>query len=311
MFRSLFRRKSVSSPAPKETQGPKLPSFELTPRIREQIAFTMDRYLPQETFSLHGRQIPIEVSELFWDDLYHILCAHSGRRPQRHISYREAVFDIIRTADLDTVIQCIRETISWLENSNPYQLKNKYAVNADPAGYIPSLNECLEFNGIEWRFTGPYLTPSSTTDAEEAIIEPAFTLLIAEGFEGAVEEFSQGMLDYRSGDYKSAVLHALKASESTMQTICDRLGWHTEGNPQASVLLKTVVANGLLPFGQELAYKTFFDTLKQGLPPLRNKTAGHGQGSEPVRIPDHVAQYAMNLAGTNITFLVRCYQARK
>lgn len=46
------------------------------------------------------------------------------------------------------------------------------------------------------------------------------------------------------------------------------------------------------------------NTLETDLPVVRNKKAGHGQGSTVEDISDEVAEYALNLAATNIVLLV-------
>lgn len=52
-------------------------------------------------------------------------------------------------------------------------------------------------------------------------------------------------------------------------------------------------------------------TLETGLPVIRNKNAGHGQGSLVVNISDEFAEYALNLAATNIVLLVSIYRNTK
>lgn len=52
-------------------------------------------------------------------------------------------------------------------------------------------------------------------------------------------------------------------------------------------------------------------TLETGLPVVRNKTSGHGQGSAVTPIPDEFAEYELNLAATNIAMLVGIYRGEK
>lgn len=52
-------------------------------------------------------------------------------------------------------------------------------------------------------------------------------------------------------------------------------------------------------------------TLEMGLPVVRNKNAGHGQGSVIINTPDEFAKYALNLAATNIVLLVKIYCNKK
>lgn len=52
-------------------------------------------------------------------------------------------------------------------------------------------------------------------------------------------------------------------------------------------------------------------TLETGLPVVRNKTSGHGQGSAVIPISDEFAEYALNLAATNIVLMVGIYKRGK
>jgi hypothetical protein len=46
----------------------------------------------------------------------------------------------------------------------------------------------------------------------------------------------------------------------------------------------------------------------QGLPTIRNKQSGHGQGIDPIEVSQSYAELALNLAGTFIIFLITRYQ---
>lgn len=47
-----------------------------------------------------------------------------------------------------------------------------------------------------------------------------------------------------------------------------------------------------------------------GLPVVRNKTSGHGQGSTVTPISDEFVKYALNLAAINIVLLVGIYKLK-
>ena len=51
------------------------------------------------------------------------------------------------------------------------------------------------------------------------------------------------------------------------------------------------------------------NTLEAGLPTLRNKNSGHGQGIRAKNILEYFAGYALHLAATNIVFLVQAHEA--
>jgi hypothetical protein len=48
--------------------------------------------------------------------------------------------------------------------------------------------------------------------------------------------------------------------------------------------------------------------LQAGLPTIRNRESGHGDGKKIKEIDNSYAKFAINLAGSNIGFLVDLYQ---
>ena len=48
--------------------------------------------------------------------------------------------------------------------------------------------------------------------------------------------------------------------------------------------------------------------LETGVPTIRNKNSGHGQGSDIKDVPEYMASYMLHLTATNLLFLGRCEQ---
>jgi hypothetical protein len=58
--------------------------------------------------------------------------------------------------------------------------------------------------------------------------------------------------------------------------------------------------------------ESFYAAVLMALPTLRNKSFGaHGQGSAKIDVPRHVAALGLNLAASNIVFLVQRHQGQK
>jgi hypothetical protein len=108
-----------------------------------------------------------------------------------------------------------------------------------------------------------------------------------------------------------AMSEALKAFESTLKAICHENGWSYPGNATAKPLIKIVLDNGLVPCYMETHLAGLRTSLEAGLPTVRNKNSGHGQGLQTRQIPEHLAGYALHLAATNIVFLVEAHEALK
>ncbi len=143
----------------------------------------------------------------------------------------------------------------------------------------------------------------------QEVIKPALKLLYEEGFDGAEEEFRKAFEYRRKGDNKNAALGAGKSFESAMKTICDKKGYtYDKAKDTAKQLINILESNNFYPSYMSSYMANLRTTLETGLPVVRNKTSGHGQGSAVTPISDEFAEYALNLAATNIVLLVGIYK---
>jgi hypothetical protein len=142
------------------------------------------------------------------------------------------------------------------------------------------------------------------------VVKPAISLLNTAGFEGARQtSFSRPTSTTVRAEWEKLCRMALKAFESTMKAICDENGWSYPGNATAKPLIKIVLGNRLVPRYMETHLAGLRSTLEAGLPTVRNKNSGHGQGVFVKQVPDYFVGYALHLAATNIVFLVEAYEA--
>jgi len=139
------------------------------------------------------------------------------------------------------------------------------------------------------------------------IVEPAIAALGEAGFEGALQEFMNAHREYRHGNHKGAMNEALKAFESTMKAISTKMGWTFDPGSTATKLIALMVDRGLISASQESYFAGFRAALESGVPTLRNKQSGHGQGAAIVPVPDYIAAFALHLTASNIVFLMAAY----
>ena len=97
-----------------------------------------------------------------------------------------------------------------------------------------------------------------------------------------------------------------------MKTICEKFGWdcNHEGDT-AAILINTVLNNELIPRYLQSHLSGLKKVLASGVPTVRNKEAGHGQGSEPVNVPEYLAAYVLHLTASNIVLLGEAYKAKR
>ncbi|MEY2305828.1 STM4504/CBY_0614 family protein, partial [Bacillus tropicus] len=177
---------------------------------------------------------------------------------------------------------------------------------------IEELNYWFRDNNLGYEFTNGELIRIDQTHMHEEVVKPAITLLFEEDFEGPAEEFLNAHKAYRKGNYKNALVEALKSFESTMKTICDKKGYpYNKGSDSAKKLISVLFDNNLIPEYMRHHFSGLKTTLENGLPTVRNKQAGHGQGSESTKVEPYFVEYAINLAATNIVFLIKAYKESK
>jgi hypothetical protein len=176
---------------------------------------------------------------------------------------------------------------------------------------VEELNRRFEQHGIGYQFVGGKLIRKDSGYVHKEAVEPAFRLLHDEQFSGAADEFLRAHERFKEGRYKEAIAEALKAFESTMKTICDLRRWPYSDRDTARGLIKIMLDNELIPSSLQNQFTSLQGLLESGLPTVRNKTSGHGQGKTPVNVPEYFAAYALNLAAANILFLVAAYKSSK
>lgn len=182
-------------------------------------------------------------------------------------------------------------------------------VSIKAADAIEELNERFRRAGFGYRYDGGKIFRIDSELTHREITRPVLRLLAHPSFEGADEEFRAAHDHYKAGEFKDCAVDALNALESTMKVICDLKKWSYPQGARSTDLLKIMRREGLFPEFADQSFDQLVATLKSGLPTLRNETGGHGQGAEPVTVPEYVATYALNLSASKIRFLVEAFEA--
>lgn len=192
-----------------------------------------------------------------------------------------------------------------------YQDEYRSSMTVEQA--ITDVNDRFKQHSLDY-----YLDPESLTiraiDSEflhREVITPALALIRQSGFHGAESEFNKALEHHRHNRQEEAIADALKAFESTMKQICDERGWaHDPHKDTAKTLIGIMIENELVPKWVMEQFTHLRLVLASGTPTIRNKTAGHGTGGTPRRVPPYVAAYALHTAGANIVFLIEAHKHR-
>ena len=175
---------------------------------------------------------------------------------------------------------------------------------------INELNHRFREHAIGYQYAEGQIVEIKSQYLHSETVEPTIKLLQDAGFDGALQEFMIAHKHYRERDYKDAIVNASNAFESTMKTICDEREWAYSQSATSSKLIKILFDNNLVSSEMQSHFESLKNLLVSGVPTIRNKggQGGHGQGSQPVQVPDHVAAYALHLTASNIVFLVESHK---
>jgi hypothetical protein len=177
-----------------------------------------------------------------------------------------------------------------------------------PDDAIEELNHRFQEHSIGYYFANGQLTKQTDQYIHAHVVLPALLLLQDPLFKGAQEEFLKAHQHYLKQNYKESINEALKAFESTMKIICKAQQWNYNPNAPSKVLISTLFDQSLIPPMLDNQFAQLRLLLESGLPTVRNKRSGHGQGADPIVVPEYLAAYALHTAAANIVFIVNAYK---
>ncbi|MES2680234.1 MAG: hypothetical protein V4635_10130 [Bacteroidota bacterium] len=213
---------------------------------------------------------------------------------------------LLQTEDVEKVIDVVELTFKVIDRIiGPDQKYTQYcAVKMKPEDAIEELNQRFKEHGVGYQFDGGEIIRVDTTYTHAEIVKPILTLLWNKKFSGANEEYLKAHEHYRHGRNKECLTECLKSFESVMKVICKEKGWQYNETDTAKKLIQICFHNQLVPSFTQNQFTSLQNLLESGIPTIRNKLGGHGQGQIPQKVDDEMTRYGLNLAGTNILFLV-------
>jgi hypothetical protein len=256
----------------------------------------------------------------FWGLIFKIMIRELG---QFALSERNSkgppstqCIDYLMTAPTEQVLDLVEVMLVMvngpIRGMDPME-RQMYGIG-DPDDAINELNGRFREHGVGFELVGNKIIRIDSKLVHAEAVKPALALLHGAGkrFTGPLDEFMDAHQKYRRGENKDAIVAACKSFESTLKAICEARKWVFDPHKDtASTLLKIVFDNGLIPDWMQAQFGALRSVLETGVPTVRNKTSGHGQGATPTDVPPYLARYALNLAASNIVFLIEAHQAKK
>lgn len=251
---------------------------------------------------------------LRWQEIHDALAREHGRFSlgDRDLDPFTQCQQFIQAANVEGVLDIIEVSFGvLLAQPIPHYEYERLGIRQTPDDAVRELNRRFEEHRLGYRYDGGKIIKLDSQYLHEETVRPALTLLTDEQFTGALAEFMSGHEHYRHGRYKEAIVDSLKAFESTMKTILQRRRWPFDANASAQKLIQVVFEKELLPTYLTNHFTGLRTMLEGGVPTVRNKTSGHGQGPEEVKVPAYLAAYALHVCASNIVLLIEAHRARR
>lgn len=213
---------------------------------------------------------------------------------------------LLKNQEIEKIIDAIELAFKVIKEiiGGNYQYATQAGVKTRPQEAIDELNQRFKESSVGYQFEVGEIVRVDSAYIHSEIVKPTISLLWSPTFRGANEEYLKAHEHYRHGRNKECLTECLKALESTIKTICNEKNWAYNQTDTASKLIQVCFTNGLIPSFTQNQFSGLQNLLASGIPTIRNKTSGHGQGQTPKSVDDGITRYGLNLTGTNIILLI-------
>jgi hypothetical protein len=288
---------------------PDVYSYDLLPNpFRVQVVHIWREGFGRSTQEGYGVTCPVLNA---FREITEILCKELGvfslSDRTRDDAFTAVANYFLQCDDIERSLDVIELTFNYLKVMT-HGTSFGYTSKTTPDAAIQELNERFKQHGVGYCFE-PDLHKIVRIDsqfAHSAVVKPALSILAESRFRAANVEFGKAHEHYRESRYPECIADCLKAFESTMKVICATHKWSFNSGDTAKALIKICFEHDLIPNYLESQFASLRTVLESGLPTVRNKTSGHGQGESYQTIPSHLAAYALHLTASNIVFLAEC-----
>lgn len=219
--------------------------------------------------------------------------------------------DTSTTDEMLDLIDFICSMLNWFITTQTFTQYMLYETPNAIRCAFAELNNRFKQHNLGYEVTNGQLVRIDNQVIHAQYVKPALQLLCDKEFAGAEEEYRNAFEARRAGNNKDAILNAGKCFESVMKTICEKKYNIDAKNLAAKNLLDTLKDNCFFPEYMNNHLNNVIESLKSGAPTVRNKVAGHGQGSEITDAPDCLVDYVLGLVAVNSVLLVKLYKESK
>lgn len=261
-------------------------------------------HMIQEAFASEGKYFSGEAKETI-QDINNVLCREYGvfKLAGRHDeNFNELSNFILQTEDYEKVLDAIELVFRYIDKEirrNPHNY-NRW-LNVD--SLISELNNRFKESTIGYQYESGEIIRVDSEFIHSEAVKPVLSLLNTNKYSAVNEEFLTAHEHYRHSRYEESATECLKSLESLLKTICTNRNWSYESKDTVKRLINIVLNEGLVPSFMQTQLNMVQALLESGIPTIRNKLAGHGQGPNTRDMPEYVASYALHLTATTLLFL--------
>lgn len=223
----------------------------------------------------------------------------------------DAIFDyFLNCTNYEHCLDIIEISFHLIENhiaKDYWSYKQTTTSSQEPDDAINELNKRFKENGVGYEFNSGELIKIDSQFVHSEVVKPVLFLLKSNKmYSGANQEFLKAHEHYRHKRYKECLVESLKSLESLMKGICKQHKWDFKENDPAKKLINVCLDKKLVPEYLQNQFSSLRIVLESGVPTIRNKEGGHGQGAEVTTVPEHFASYTLHLTASNLLFLMQC-----
>jgi AbiJ N-terminal domain 4 len=292
----------------------------------DELSLTFRRQVVYIWVNATGDYRRIRLACHFWQTIHDLIARELGVfKLSPNILNEENYFELCKEfllnkdTPIENLLDLIELTFNFvdivirqkLENPcSPDEIMLERSVSLQPDEAISELNDRFREHEIGYQFEGGQIIRVDSKFIHAEVVVPALGLLSDPNFAGPEQEFRSAHEHYRRQEYKEANNYALKSFESTIKSICDVRGWSYAKTACAKDLINIILTNQLVPQYLQDYFSGLRKVLESGVPTVRNKTSGHGQGATPIEVPEHLAAYMLHLTASNIVMLIEAHKAQ-
>lgn len=256
-------------------------------------------------------ELKTELPSYYYNHVNSILTKEYGviRLVENAYSDHDAITRFFtKEKDVEKVLDVIEVFFWMIENFVATNWSSfKPYIKQEPEAAIQELNDRFKEHGVGYQYECGNIIRIDSQLVHAEVVKPALRLLGEEEcYLGANDEFLVAHDHYRHKRYKECLNECLKSFESLMKSIHKKNNWEYSQNDTASKLIKSILEKELIPNYLQNQFTGLKTMLESGIPTLRNKNSGHGQGHEIKMVSEEMASYMLHLTATNLLFLAKC-----